>query len=253
MMCVTSQIQRLKAYTDAYGYTVRAILECGVRDCLTSNILIEEFSPAKVYAFECLPENIEICKKNMTSSSVILVEMALSNKEGTLDFFVTEEGGSSSLLEHVGGNKKVIQVKTARFDSLDISVDTLWLDAQGAELDILEGCGSKLDQVQVIQAEVAFLKGYKEQPSYWDIKKFLKSKGFYLAGFTSDIWTYADAVFTRKKKYPAFLIELHHAVLKKIWKLIKSPKKIFQYLAFVKKIPTALRVIRKKGEYEDRV
>ncbi len=254
MRGVGSQIDRLKAYTDAYQISVSSIVECGARDCLTTNILTEKYPNAQIYAFECLPENIALCKKNISSQNIHLVEYALSDKEATLDFFVTEEGGSSSLYEHVGGNKAVIKVQARRLDSFDeIHPTLLWLDAQGGEMDILIGCGDRLNTVEVIQAEVSFLKGYKGQPSYWDIKKYLKTKGFYLAGFTSDIWTYADAVFVKRNTPPAIWIEFYHAVLKKLYKLIKNPKKIFQYLAFVKKIPTAFRVIKKGGEYEDKI
>ncbi|MBU3669075.1 MAG: FkbM family methyltransferase, partial [Candidatus Taylorbacteria bacterium] len=219
-----------------------------------TNILAEKYPSAQIYAFECLPENILLCKKNINSTNIHLVEYALSNKEATLNFFVTEEGGSSSLYEHVGGNKAVIQVQARRLDSFsEIHPTLLWLDAQGGEMDILEGCGDRFNDIQVIQTEVSFLKGYKNQPSYWDIKKYLKQRGYNLAGFTSDIWTYADAVFVKRNTPPAICIELYHAVLKKVYKLIKNPKKIFQYLAFLKKIPTTVKVISKGGEYENKV
>lgn len=254
MKGVESQIVRLKEYTDAYKIDVKSIMECGARDCLTTNILAEKYTEAQIYAFECLPENIELCKKNIHSAHIHLVEYALSDKESTLDFFVTEEQGSSSLYEHVGGNKAVIKVQARRLDSFkEIHPTMLWLDAQGGEMDILNGCGDRFNDIEVIQTEVSFLKGYKDQPSYWDIKKFLKGKGFHLAGFTSDIWTYADAVFVKRSTPPALCIEFHHAVMKKLYKLVRNPKKIFQYLRFVTKIPTALKVIYKGGEYENKI
>lgn len=254
MKGVDSQIVRLKTYTDAYKIDVKSIMECGARDCLTTNILAEKYPQAQIFAFECLPENIELCKKNIQSKNIQLVEFALSDKEATLDFFVTEEQGSSSLYEHVGGNKSVIRVQARRLDSFDnIHPTLLWLDAQGGEMDILQGCGDRFKDIEVIQTEVSFLKGYKNQPSYWDIKKYLQKRGFNLVGFTSDIWTYADAVFIKRKAPPAILIEFHHAVLKKLYKLVKNPKKIFQYIHFVKKIPTTIKVILKGGEYENKI
>lgn len=57
-------------------------------------------------------------------------------------------------------------------------IDFLKLNVQGAELDILQGATSILDNVIGMQVEVAFVVSYRDRPMFADVDKFLRSKGF---------------------------------------------------------------------------
>jgi hypothetical protein len=57
------------------------------------------------------------------------------------------------------------------------------IDVQGAELDVFEGLGRKLEDVLVIWAEVEFIPIYENQPLFSEIEQFLRSRGFMFHSF----------------------------------------------------------------------
>jgi FkbM family methyltransferase len=54
------------------------------------------------------------------------------------------------------------------------------LDAQGAELEILQGAGEVLDGCLGLQVEVEFSALYEDQPLFADVDQFLRARGFSL-------------------------------------------------------------------------
>jgi len=92
---------------------VFTIFELGSRDCFDA-IKAHEFynkKQLKIYAFECNPCSIGICKKNLAiygSNDIILVENAVFDKNENIDFFpvehtnLTQEPAERSLLENGG-------------------------------------------------------------------------------------------------------------------------------------------------------
>jgi FkbM family methyltransferase len=73
-----------------------------------------------------------------------------------------------------------IPVKTHRLDDIaEIeNFDFLKMDAQGAELAILQNCFERLASVVAIQTEVSFVALYKNQPSFGQIDVELRRLGF---------------------------------------------------------------------------
>lgn len=59
-------------------------------------------------------------------------------------------------------------------------VDVLKLDVQGAELQVIEGAGTALDQVRLIEVEVAFTPMYLGQPLFGEVDAALRERGFAL-------------------------------------------------------------------------
>jgi len=78
------------------------------------------------------------------------------------------------------------KVETRRLDDIAIieHIDMLRMDAQGAELMILEGAGHKLAETVCVQTEVSFNTLYVGQPMFGDIHEFLTAKGFVFHTFT---------------------------------------------------------------------
>lgn len=58
----------------------------------------------------------------------------------------------------------------------------LKIDTQGSDLAILEGAGSALDHVAIVQTEVSFTPIYRDQPTAVSVLKFLETHNFTLAG-----------------------------------------------------------------------
>ena len=176
---------------------IRIIVECGSRDGLDSLALNQFYAPEKIYAFECNPEAIEICKRNLADSPVVLIEKAVYNENKVIDFFPTDmekstnkELGASSILWHLDNKESYFQKKTQveaiRLDTFMeqeslTHIDLLCMDVQGAEIEVLEGLGKKLSKIKYIITEVAFQHYYEGDHLFIDVVRYLNKYGFHLS------------------------------------------------------------------------
>lgn len=124
-------------------------------------------------------------------------QLALGSAPGRMDIQVTKDSAFSTFRpvsefgrERYAGMVDVLkteQVKVARLDEVwpEISRDAravlLKLDTQGWDLEVLEGCGTVLDQVEVVQIEVTFRAIYEGSPLWTEAIGVLEGRGFALA------------------------------------------------------------------------
>lgn len=172
---------------------IHTIVECGSRDCLDA-VALSAYYNAKVYAFECNPESIPICKKNIKDNdNVILIEKAVYKREGQITFFATDMEksedkniGASSLLLHKDQIKYIqkrilvdsIRLDTFMFNENINSIDLLCMDLQGSELFALQGLGSKIANVNYLIIEVNFKSYYHSDILYPIILGWLHKYNF---------------------------------------------------------------------------
>ena len=190
-------------------YKPNLILDIGSCDGLDSIKYSFLFPNSRIYAFEPILKNQELIKKNIEKykvSNIKIVERALSNEEGLATFYLSsgrpEEidididldwdfGNKSSSLLAPAKTKDVlpwlefneeIEVNTTTLYSFMNSfgfkeVDFIHMDVQGAELLVLEGAFSYINNIKMIWLEVENIELYKNQPLKDDVDKYLKSKG----------------------------------------------------------------------------
>lgn len=210
--------------------SVFTIMEAGSHKCEDTVEMAKVFPNSHIYTFECNKNTLPICREVVKDNSQItLVEKALTNIDGEVTFYpinkektITTWGdgnqGASSLYrasgmypieKYVQDEDTVASIKAETFckENNINRIDLLWLDAQGAELSILESFGDSIEDVMIIQTEVEFLHQYADQPLCGDVMSFLEKKGFYFYGF-HDKWQWAaDAIFLNK----GFIEQRHHA------------------------------------------
>jgi len=163
-----------------------------------------------VYVFDARETDSDIEQQSDYDNSGIrskLVNKCIGGKTGKHFFRVNKVGSSSSMYEpskyvldyHItpwsespkiktwGENTeldKLIEVDTITLKEFiskeKVTPDVLSIDAQGSELDIIEGCGEYLKEVFCIVSEVEFTEIYEGQPLFQDQAKFLKTEGFKL-------------------------------------------------------------------------
>ena len=160
------------------------IIEIGSHYGEDSLRFIETFEKANVYCFEPDPRNIDIHKKHINDDRIKLFEIALSNQTGEAEFYQSYDdkeipdrvfdkydwidreeyikknlnnSGSSSLKKGYGNVlEDKIKVKTKRFDEWydenlsEQLVDFCWIDVQGAEKDVFNGMGDKINKIKHI-------------------------------------------------------------------------------------------------------
>jgi FkbM family methyltransferase len=215
----------LKFCRDIRGYIsperVRVILDVGARDARESIKLKEIFPNAKVYAFECNPQAIQLCRENIGGQSdIVLIEKAVSDVNGLIEFYSIDP--QKTITVHADGNigassifqanpeypyeqyvqKKIVVESTTlkkwALNSRTEGIDIVWIDLQGAELRAFHGMEDLIEKVKIIYTEVEFKQMYLDQPLFADIDRFLRSKGFRLLNITPCDW-FGNAVYVQKE------------------------------------------------------
>jgi FkbM family methyltransferase len=187
--------------------SIKTLFEIGSLDCWESVNLARMFPQTNIHAFEPVPLNIKRCKETLSShtiditSRIFLHEIAMNNKTGQMEFWALDpvEASKKSNTNHGIGSKlklinpdmwhwehnvqKSIMVQGYRLEDWCnenniLNVDGIWMDAQGAELDILEGMGTLLNGIQFIMTEAGLKPYYYGHNMKKDIDKYLLNYGF---------------------------------------------------------------------------
>jgi FkbM family methyltransferase len=241
------------------GDSVRNVVECGARDCAETLAFHELLPQAEIYAFECNPDTLPLCRNTIGGIDKIhLVECAVSDKAGLVTFFKIDPNrtrttwldgnpGASSLFL-ASGNYPVedyaqtaVTVTAVTLSDFMVSagletIDLLWMDIQGAELLALEGLGSSISRVKIIHLEVEFIEVYLSQPLWPDVYRFLKERGFLLLTFTTFGKYSADAVFinsslasVRKRLIPDWFVYYKFLYERKLGSLSRRIRRIVSW------------------------
>lgn len=169
-----------------------------------SLITVKGLPQLKVDAFEPTPETVEMFKHsielNDLQDQITVYPYALSNEQGTSQFFVdSENAGSNSLMEasgeqhHIG---KVIEITTDTMDHLYLPQpreawpDVIVMDVEGHEQKVLDGAQQMLNQE---------VDGQKWQPII--VTEFTPS----LMRLRGECTYYKD--FVEKRGYQAYVID----------------------------------------------
>ncbi len=205
------------------------IVEIGAHFGEDSVRFVETFPACRVYAFEPDPRSVEIFKKHVNSDRIELIELALSDVEGELEFFqsyqeypqkdvpnkydwINEQdykkgklnnSGSSSLkrgYQHVLG--ETIKVKTKRYDQWFRErnlgyVDLAWIDVQGAEKDVILGMGEEIKKIKFIWTEYGEMM-YEGSMTRQETINLLGERGFKVVEELSDRGTSGDLLFVNR-------------------------------------------------------
>lgn len=145
-----------------------------------------------------------------------IVHAAVSDKIEEVDFHITNNGESSSILE-LGDHSIIyphitkvedVKMKTVTLDTILNSVDILdwfiekkWnilnLDIQGAELKAMMGL-TEWDNIQAVFTEINYREMYKGCALEPEVTKFLESKGLKKVEEVDTGCGWGDALYIRK-------------------------------------------------------
>jgi FkbM family methyltransferase len=179
------------------GQGVLSIVEAGAFDGKDSVRFASLWPLSEIYAFEPIPSLAQKVKQNTRDyPNIRVIEKALignSNKVSVLHTFSDSSAahGSSSLLPPEDHLKVAPEVKFNETTSVDCitldswyqasglgTIDLLWLDVQGAELEVLRAGKIALDNTQVCHLEVSRKSLYLNGATFKDVKLFMKQMGF---------------------------------------------------------------------------
>lgn len=139
------------------------IIDCGSNHGLSVLYLKKLYPEARITGVEADPaifEKLTINLRKHNFADVELVNKAVCNQDGTVDFFT--EGADSGRIGHAPSGGGKVSVETISLDELiGEQVDFLKMDIEGAEIDVI--CSSqKLDLVDRLFVEYHSFTG-KEQ------------------------------------------------------------------------------------------
>src|SRR6185312_952684 len=172
---------------------------------------------AKIYAFEPLPAIFEELQHNIRRyKNIKAFRLALSNKNGEQELYVSSGAsiGSSSLLKpgtHLQDHPDVlfnekIKVTTITLDEWAEqngikSVDFLWMDLQGFELEVLKESKIIFRTVKVVHMEVSTKNTYEGVTLYPETKLWMENNGFYVdQEAIPKGWDMGNVLFIRKNQ-----------------------------------------------------
>lgn len=128
--------------------------------------------------FEPSPKEFGCLSKNVSPHKAMNV--GLWSEAGKLDFYVSSQFADSSLIEPPRYDE-VISVPVAPLSQyVSERVKLLKLEAEGAEPEILEGLGDKLEWVEYISADLGFERGKDAQSTLVPVVNYLLKKDFSL-------------------------------------------------------------------------
>lgn len=185
---------------------VHTIFELGSRYLLDAVQLFNEYQ-CKVYAFECNPDCLIECRKNINifsdiaKNNIILVDKVVSNVNGPVSFFPFDltkynNMGSSSMLKidfsmrnpsdpdyNRECPQKEVIVNGTRLDTFIgknniTNIDLLCIDLQGYELNAIKSLGDHLHNVKYIITESSIHSTYLEGASFEELNEYLITYGF---------------------------------------------------------------------------
>lgn len=141
------------------------ILDCGAHIGLATLYFKKLYPNARITAFEPNPRSFELLKLNIKQNNLTnikLINAAISNKEGKIDFYVEKDipnpwgwGDSAVINKWYSKEKnKTIKVKSLRLSSfIKNTIDLIKLDIEGLEEIILKEVEGKLTLVKEIIIE----------------------------------------------------------------------------------------------------
>jgi len=184
------------------------ICDVGSRDALEGIALMRQLNGKQLHVFEPNPNAARICRQNLSdfangdlSEVPSFNEMAVTDSVGQVKFYPVNVGlsdnkdiGFSSLFQinpdYTKRRGRIVQdevtVNATTLDDYFIgkqNPDILWIDVEGAELQVFRGATRVLATVKVIHVEVSFRPMQLGKPLFWELSRYLKDQGFSFHSF----------------------------------------------------------------------
>jgi len=199
------------------------IFDIGARDCEQSIEFYQQFPQAKIYSFECNPNTLPLCRKNIEpyQDRIQLIEGAVTDYDGTITFYPIDQEktvttwqdgnpGASSIYKANGTYEVEQYVQYAidaschRLDTVMTAngierVDIIWMDLQGAELLALRSLGDRIHQVRYVYTEISHRPIYDGQVLFDELHRFMLENGFELLNRLTLRGWQEDAIYRRKE------------------------------------------------------
>jgi len=184
------------------------ICDIGSRDAHEGIYLMQRLNAKQLHVFEPNPAAAAMCRENLARfiqstgcAGVAFNELAVADKLGTRSFYPVNPVASDN--KDIGFSsfyklnpeytrrrgsiaQEEIKVNTTTLDAYFAGKefpDILWMDVEGAELDVLRGGTSVLRGARLVHLEVSFRPMQIGKPLFWEIQEYLAARDYRFCGF----------------------------------------------------------------------
>jgi FkbM family methyltransferase len=197
-------------------HKIDTVLDVGANRGQFAAELFRSGFKGRIISFEALPHVYEELRKNASAHGdrwVTAPRCALSDEDGTVQFYVTNNLVSSSMLSPSRElrainddlcEKETIRVTATRLDGILPQLDVrpgnilLKLDVQGCEKKVLDGARESLPRFRGVLLEMSLQALYEAQPLAGELDEMLLKQGFQLWDIVP---VYRDAQTGRLMQY----------------------------------------------------
>lgn len=161
----------------------KVIYDLGANIGIASLSLAKLCPEARIYGFEPIPANYEICSLNYSNlTNAHALNCAVGSSSGTMDFEVTDDprGGHLPTDASVKPAKSIQRIEVVVWTIADLveikglaPPDFLKVDVEGAELDVLKGLGVYAKGIQQMHIETHSAE-LKDKCAHWLVQNGFK-------------------------------------------------------------------------------
>lgn len=158
------------------------IIDCGANiGELYYSFLLKNKS-IRYYAFEPEVNTYNCLQINLSSfKNVYLENIALSNESKKTSFFIDEEGANSSLSDF--GSSRKLEIESKSLDDFGLeNVKLLKVEAEGHELEVLQGSIKTMSKTKYISVDYGPEKGIDQLSTLPEVIDFMYENNFSIIG-----------------------------------------------------------------------
>ena len=152
-----------------------------VIDVGANNGDLQEFlRDCNYFGFEPAPKEFELLVLNRLNKSLVY-KLACGNVDANSTFFISTDMADSSLIKPKFFTEKIL-VRQIRLDSFfhGDEIKLLKIDAEGAEIEVLNGCQGILDFIEFIAIDAGLERGVNSDLTAPSVFDFLYLNNFHL-------------------------------------------------------------------------
>jgi FkbM family methyltransferase len=158
------------------------IIDCGANiGELYYSFLLKNKS-IRYYAFEPEVNTYKCLQINLSSfKNVYLENIALSNESKKTSFFIDEEGANSSLSDF--GSSRKLEIESKSLDDFGLeNIKLLKVEAEGHELEVLQGSIKTMSKTKYISVDYGPEKGIDQLSTLPEVIDFMYENNFSIIG-----------------------------------------------------------------------